>query len=687
MQYTRTILTLTIVIFSFGTSNLTAQTCTAGMAGIYPCNTIDLLSTMSTTALSPNGTSPSGNDIWGWTGASGKEYAIVGLTDGTAFVDVSVPTSPVLVGHLATASVSSAWRDIKVVGNYAYIGSEAGSHNMQVFDLTRLESATGLPVTFTADGSATIGTGGRSHNVFADPEAGYIGACGGNVPVGGMAFYDIGSPTSPTLAGNFDAPAGVNDYTHDAVCVIYRGADADHIGKQICFGFNANIMVAVDVTDKSNPVLIGTMQYTPIGYTHQGWISDDHLYIYLNDETDERNFGINTRTQIIDIADLEDMTPLAPYNSALATIDHNLYIKGNYMYQANYEAGLRILDIQDKTAPVEVASFDVYPTSNNSNFNGAWSVYPYFKSGTIVVNSIQGGLFVLQPNLPFYAMEHTGAGIQTITQGQNAVFNIDLTAYSGFSDAVTLTVSGEPTGALGTPVLTGGADGAAVVTVTTSASTPTGKYQLLLTGNAGMTSEEQLSMALIVNAVLPVELTDFSAVAQQETIQLRWQTAAEYQNKGFFIERATLPQTGDFERIAWVAAKGNGSSTTNYFYEDRAVEKGITYYYRLRQTDIDGQEELSEIVQATIYKLAQMIDIYPNPASRFLTVKMSGMDIKRNFSIHIINVNGQIVEQQKWTDLPADHILTINTESLNRGIYTLQIIADDEQFTRRLVLN
>ena len=73
-------------------------------------------------------------------------------------------------------------------------------------------------------------------------------------------------------------------------------------------------------------------------------------------------------------------------------------MRGNYVYQSNYESGLRILDIEDISNPVEVAYFDTDPISNRISFEyGVWSSYPYFKSGIVVISSMEQGLFVLQP--------------------------------------------------------------------------------------------------------------------------------------------------------------------------------------------------------------------------------------------------------------------------------------------------
>merc|ERR1711966_56322 len=93
--------------------------CNSGKANAYPCSKVDMLSFVS---LADMGTTGDGNDIWGWTDPkTGKEIAIMGLFDGTAFVDVSNPSSPIVLGNLPTHTVGSMWRDVKVYSNHAYI--------------------------------------------------------------------------------------------------------------------------------------------------------------------------------------------------------------------------------------------------------------------------------------------------------------------------------------------------------------------------------------------------------------------------------------------------------------------------------------------------------------------------------------------------------------------------------------
>jgi len=86
------------------------------------------------------------------------------------------------------------------------------------------------------------------------------------------------------------------------------------------------------------------------------------------------------------------------YSGPTRAIDHNGYIHGDLFYLANYSAGVRIIDISaiENGDLIEVGYFDTYPLHNNTSFNGAWNVYPYFESGNIIVSDIEGGLFIIR---------------------------------------------------------------------------------------------------------------------------------------------------------------------------------------------------------------------------------------------------------------------------------------------------
>ncbi|MEM1179072.1 MAG: choice-of-anchor B family protein [Acidobacteriota bacterium] len=366
------------------------EPCSGGMADIFPCDNVDLLAHLPLADIGGG----SGNDMWGWKDeASGREFALIGRSNGTSFIEVTDPETPVYLGNLATRSSSSAWRDIKVYEDHAFIVADfAGNHGMQVFDLSQLLTAT--PAT-TFSETAHYNGFARSHNIVINEETGFAYAVGSEQCSGGLHMIDVTTPTSPTFVGCYSGDA----YTHDAQCVNYKGPDPDHQGKELCFASNEDTLTIVDVTDKSNPTLVSRTSYTGASYTHQGWLTEDHRRFVLDDEFDEINFGHNTRTYVWDLENLDAPSVDITYDSQFPSIDHNLYVRGRYVYQANYSIGLRVLEMDDAGMLTEVASFDTHPESNSSS-GGAWSVYPFFDSGLVAISDINRGLFLLRPNLP-----------------------------------------------------------------------------------------------------------------------------------------------------------------------------------------------------------------------------------------------------------------------------------------------
>jgi choice-of-anchor B domain-containing protein len=378
-----------------------------GKAALFDCKDVDLLAFLSIQDLG-GGRGVRLNDVWGWTDPeTGKEYALVGRVDGTSFVDISDPTHPVFIGDLpkTAASPGSTWRDIKVYQDHAFIVADgAGPHGVQVFDLRRLRNVRQPPVTFKPDAHYTRIN--SAHNIVINEETGFAysvgNSSGGEVCGGGLHMIDIRDPRNPTFAGCFSDPQtgrASTGYTHDAQCVVYRGPDEDYRGREICFGANETALSIADVTDKKNPKAISRATYPNVGYSHQGWLTPDHRYFYMDDELDEIQGSVQrTRTLIWDVEDLDDPQLAAEFLGTTAASDHNLYIRGDTMYQSHYQAGLRIVDISNRLEPVEVGYFDTVPYGTNTpGFGGSWSNYPFFRSGIIIVTSGNEGLFIVKP--------------------------------------------------------------------------------------------------------------------------------------------------------------------------------------------------------------------------------------------------------------------------------------------------
>jgi choice-of-anchor B domain-containing protein len=169
-------------------------------------------------------------------------------------------------------------------------------------------------------------------------------------------------------------------------------------------------LAVVDVTDKQAPIRLATTIWPGLGYVHQGWLTADQRYFLLDDELDEQRFDHNARTYVFDMLDLNAPLLVGYHEAANTAIDHNLYISGTLVYQANYSSGLRVLQSGNlgRARLRELAYFDTYPGSDVPVFTGAWSPYPFFPSGVVAVNTIDRGLFLLRPNFvvePFVDQE------------------------------------------------------------------------------------------------------------------------------------------------------------------------------------------------------------------------------------------------------------------------------------------
>ena len=373
--------------------------CQDGKAALFDCSRVDLLSFLPVNSLG-GGRGTRLNDLWGWTDPeTGKEYVIVGRTDGTAFVDITDPENPIYLGDLplTKGAQPTVWRDMKVYKDHAFIVADGTlDHGMQVFDLRQLRSVASAPKVFK---ETAIYDGLESaHNVVINEESGFAYTVGGDKCGGGLHMVDIRDPQKPTFAGCFTHLEAGSGSTHDAQCVMYHGPDTDYRDREICLSSNGSAFSIADVTDKANPKGISSTSFPNHAYIHQGWLTEDHRYFFMNDELDEFVGNVDeTRTLIWDVSDLDDPQLIKEYLFGSTSADHNLYIDGPYMYQSNYLSGLHVHDVSNPEEPRHIAHFDTVPVGENtSRLDGSWSNYPFFESGVVPVSSKEEGLFLLK---------------------------------------------------------------------------------------------------------------------------------------------------------------------------------------------------------------------------------------------------------------------------------------------------
>ena len=674
-------LSLFVTLIFAGFTTLAQIPCRDGAADGYPCHKVELLSHLSPRELLAE--EHHGvwlNDIWGWTDpASGKEYAIVGMSNGTSFVDISNPFNPVVLGILPEHHAApqpdarkskaasplhdgrkSMWRDMKVYQNHAYIVSEDPGHGVQVFDLTRLREVENPPVVFSE--TANYQGISNAHNIVINEETGFafaVGADGGvgTCNEGGLHIIDIREPANPQFAGCFDG----DGYTHDAQCVVYRGPDERYIGKEICFSSNEDAISLVDVTDKENPALISSQTYVGVGYAHQGWLTEDQRYFISNDELDEMRTGNNTQSFIWDVRDLENPILIGTYTGPNPSIDHNLYIRDGFVYEANYTSGLQILSLANiEMGELEqVAYFDTYPEDDGVRFEGAWSNYPFFESGVVVVSDITNGLFVLRPRLGLLqegpvnmvACESGPANFSAVIGEGNFAYQWQLDDGSGFSAVE----EGELYSQVNTTELR-------ISAVTEDMQGY--RYRIKITDEEG---GEHFSEGA------------FLGVANKEP-DARF--IYRFEKGGYIFTNETE------EPATFVWDFGDGT-TARVASPTHWYETAGTYEVTLTATNDCGTDTYTETITvaptAAAPEINKEIKIYPNPASNTFTIELEENALPLH-QVQLISMDGRLLVQKDLKSKGYVSPFQVDVSHLPVGIYYLKLRDAKKMISRKIVV-
>lgn len=329
--------------------------------------------------------STSGNSCWGYVSPSGRQYAIMGLNNKVAFIEVTNPNAPVWFASIAHSS--GTWCDIKSYQDVAYTSSENTGSGIQVIDMANIDNH---QVTLVR----TLTSPGRTHTLVINQDTGYLYTCGSRNGTGTTMCFDVHTnPRNPVQVGPLSM---TTQYQHEGLSVSYTSGP--YAGKEIWFGFSEGRGVDIyDFTNKAVPVKLTTATYPNMRYCHQGWISADKKYLYVNDELDEPNVTSVTRTLMFDVEDLSNPIYLGTFSTGLAAIDHNEYWVDGFIFQSNYTTGLRIFDAENPLAPVETGFFDTYPNNDGATFNGAWNNWAWFPNGSVMISDINRGFFLVDP--------------------------------------------------------------------------------------------------------------------------------------------------------------------------------------------------------------------------------------------------------------------------------------------------
>lgn len=310
---------------------------------------------------------------WHYEDGQGNAYALVGTASGIAIVNVTVPSSPVILFQLP--GVNSLWHEVKVEGQYAYAVSEgvdaSGIRNgMQILDLRFLPDS--VPYKFYTGDGAIANQLTKAHTVTTSGHYVYINGHNISSLGTGVLICDITDPWNPVYTG-----AITMNYCHDS----YVRGDTIWTSDIIAGQFSV-----YDISNRAIPVLLATQQ-TPGQFNHNAWLSDDSRTLFTTDEHS------NQPMAAYDVSDLSNITLLDQYftiNMPASEV-HNVRVLNDFVINPSYGSQLTIVDAHVPDNLVEVAN---YPTGSSL----CWDADPYFSSGIIAATDMNSGnLFIFQP--------------------------------------------------------------------------------------------------------------------------------------------------------------------------------------------------------------------------------------------------------------------------------------------------
>jgi choice-of-anchor B domain-containing protein len=326
-------------------------------------------------------------NIGGYVDSTGREYALVGCQTGLSIVDVTNPVAP--VQKILIPGTNSFWREVKVWGKYAYVTTEGGTLGLQIINLGKLPGTiTTADYKYWKGNGAILNMISRLHSLHIDNGYAYLnGVNGGGLNGGACLIVSLADPWNPNYMGNTALTfAGNQRYVHD--CFVRNdtlwGA---HI--------NAGFFSIINVSNKSNPSLIGTGTVTtPGAFTHNAWLNTSGVRTLFT--TDEVSGSYMTAYDVSNPSNITeiDRVQLTPGSGSIV---HNTHIKNNYAIVSWYKDGIAIIDVSRPDNMIVTGSYDTYTQGSGNGFNGCWGVYPYLPSGNIVASDINNGLFVLTP--------------------------------------------------------------------------------------------------------------------------------------------------------------------------------------------------------------------------------------------------------------------------------------------------
>lgn len=364
------------------------------------------------------------NGIWGWVDPQdNKEYAIIGSSEGVYFIDVSIPTAPVVRDYVPGRRNQCIWREIKTYQNYCYMVSDDASPNsLQIVDLSYLPDS----VSVVHDNNTIIE---RSHTIWVDGNKLYCGIPKGP-SVGGtskMAVFSLANPVAPSLLRRIEQDHPGADYAHDMFVrndTVY--ASMSYAG-----------LFVYKWTGTAFQQINSLTTYPSQGYNHSTSLTPDGKTLIMLDEVPT---GLPCKS--VDVTSLSNISVLTTFKStptSTATPHNPFVVNNNRVVVAYYQDGVQVFDISNPSNPVRTGYYDTNPTDcpscPNPNYSGCWGAYVELPSGIIIASDMQNGLFVLDANGALVTDKNSDILLSGITLFPNPAVSITDLSISMKKDA------------------------------------------------------------------------------------------------------------------------------------------------------------------------------------------------------------------------------------------------------------
>jgi choice-of-anchor B domain-containing protein len=315
------------------------------------------------------------NAVWGYTRPDGREYSVVGARTAIRIYDITDPWNPTIAFN-KTGLTSTVWREFKSYRNYVYgVCDNCGNQGLFIINMDSL---------YTNEFRQQVDTFSSAHNIYIDTSNARLYIVGARNwktnASAGVYIYSLANPANPSLLKFYNLGGR---YAHD---IFVR----DNIAYS-SEGYNGTYVY--DMNNVNNITLLSSTA-VKTGYHHSNWLSDDGQYLYSAREVPT---GLPLSVYKMNNNLPQNPVDFSPQYANIPNVvtAHNPFVFKNKLFVSYYKDGLIVFDLANPYNPKTLAYYDTFgPTNDPGGYDGAWGVFPYYNSGSIVVSDITNGFYV-----------------------------------------------------------------------------------------------------------------------------------------------------------------------------------------------------------------------------------------------------------------------------------------------------